>query len=241
MLPHYPVFIDLSGRLAVVVGDGAAVERKVHSLLRHGADVAVISPDTTDELRQLEADGRISVEPREYQRGDLAGAVIVLCVGASEQTALAVFSEAESLGCLVNVAGSPELCNFLAPSTVRRGPLQFAVSTRGLAPSVAKRLRLRLKEEFGEEWGTYVTLLGDVRALAFERIEDADERERVLAVAAEADILERLVAGDSLDAEGALAESRATAAAAADATADAAAADATADAAAAADAADPEE
>jgi siroheme synthase (precorrin-2 oxidase/ferrochelatase) len=68
---HYPMFLNLSGRSVVVVGEGPAAERKASSFLRFGADVTVISQKSTDRLREMEAEGLIGLEQREYARGDL--------------------------------------------------------------------------------------------------------------------------------------------------------------------------
>lgn len=197
---YYPVFLDLAGRLAVVVGNGHAAERKIAQLVRYGADVKLVTFGATQDMRQLEAAGKITIEPRGYVRGDLEGAFLVVCAEAGE-IASAVFAEARSRSCLVNVLGTPSLSNFIVPSNVRRGPLQIAISTGGAAPAVAQRLRRQFQEQFGPEWAAYVTLLGAVRGLAFGRLADAEKRDRVIAAVAEADLLERLAAGEELSAE----------------------------------------
>jgi precorrin-2 dehydrogenase/sirohydrochlorin ferrochelatase len=203
---HYPMFLNLSGRSVVVVGEGPAAERKASSFLRFGADVTVISQKSTDRLREMEAEGLIGLEQREYARGDLEGVALVVCAGASAEVSRQVYRDADARGCPVNVGGVPELCNYLIPTSLRRGPLQIAISTSGAAPSVAKRLRDEIRATYGEEWGSYVTLLGDVRGLAFDSISDTAERDRVLAGVAAADLLPRLVAGEVLDAKSVLAE-----------------------------------
>lgn len=205
-MPRYPVFLDLVGRLAVVVGGGAAAERRARLLVRHGADVAVVAPDPTPELRRMQAEGELTLEDRDYVRGDLQGASLVVCVGTSDEVAKAVHEEAEAEGALVNVVGSSELGNFVVPSVVRRGPLQIAVSTGGLAPEVAKRIRRRLRDEFGDGWGEYVRLYARVRELAAERIDDDERRAAILERLADSDLLDRVLAGDAPTAEAAFAE-----------------------------------
>ena len=200
------MFLNLSGRSVVIVGDGPTVERKASAFLRYGADVTAISPDPTDRLREMEAEGLIGLEQRDYARGDLEGVALVVCADASEAVSREVYHDADARGCPVNVGGTPELCNYLIPTSLRRGPLQIAISTSGAAPSVAKRLRDELKASYGEEWGAYVTVLGSVRALAVDRIPDAAERDRVLAEVTDADLLSRIAAGEALDAESVLAE-----------------------------------
>jgi len=200
--PYYPVFLDLRGRLAVVIGGGSVAERKAITLIRYGADVLVISPDVTPAIDALVAEGLIDHEQRGYVRGDLAGAFIVVCATDSTEVNRAVYQEAEGMGCLVNVVDVPELCNFIVPSIVQRGPLQIAISTAGAAPTVAKRLRKRLEHEFGPEWEPYMTLMAEVRRLVMERVPGGEPvRKPVFEAIADSDLLERLASGEEITAE----------------------------------------
>jgi len=194
--PHYPIFLDLTGRLAVVVGGGPVAERKVRTLLRYGADVAVIAPEVTELLHELSDDQRITIEWRGYASGDLEGAFLVICATDSEEVNRAVHAEAEGRGQLVNVVDVPELCNFIVPSVVRRGPLQIAISTGGAAPAVAKRIRRWLALEYGDEWEIYVRLLGHMRPLVMERVEDSTARKAIFETIADSDLLVRITRGE---------------------------------------------
>lgn len=206
LTPYYPVFLSLRHRLAVVVGGGDVAERKVTTLLRYGPDVLVIAPELTPVLERLEEDCAIQVERRGYVRGDLKGAAIVVCATDDNEVNRAVFNEAEELGCLVNVVDVTELCNFIVPSVIHRGPFQIAISTAGAAPAVAKRVRRKLQSEFGDEWTTYIILLGQVRTLVMERQPDPDKRKQLFETMADADILARIAAGDVPTAEEVYAE-----------------------------------
>jgi siroheme synthase-like protein len=77
-MSFYPVFLNLRGRLAVVVGGGAIAEQKVTGLLEAGARVIVTSPELTWKLEDLAATGAIDVQRRPYRRGDLEGAFIAI-------------------------------------------------------------------------------------------------------------------------------------------------------------------
>jgi precorrin-2 dehydrogenase/sirohydrochlorin ferrochelatase len=63
----------------------------------------------------------------------------------------------------VNVVDAPELCSFIVPSIVRRGYLTLAVSTGGVSPALARKIRVKLEREFGEEYGELTRLIGEVR------------------------------------------------------------------------------
>ena len=193
----YPVVLDLRGRLVVVIGPGEAARRKARTFLRTGADVAVITPDPPLELIEAEADGLLTLERRPYVRGDLEGALLAVCVSDSPEVSGAVADEAITRGCLVHVKGAPELSTYSVPSVLRRGALQIAVSTGGAAPAVAKRVRARLAEEFGEEWAEYVWLLQEVRYYAEER--ESGSGSALVDRIADSDVIERLRAGERFE------------------------------------------
>lgn len=198
---YFPVFLDLEGRLVVVIGGGAAAEHHVVSLLRYDADILVISPDVSPAIDALVAEGIVEHEARDYVRGDLAGAFLVICAGEEIETCRAVYLEAEGAGCLVSAAHHPELCNCIMPSVVQRGLMQIAVSTAGAAPEVAMRVRRRLESEFGPEWEPYMDVLGSVRRIALDRIPDRGRRAELFEAIADSDLLERAAAGQDLSAE----------------------------------------
>lgn len=205
--PYYPVFLDLDGRLAVIVGGGAVAERKVATLAEYGPRIRVIAPEVTPALEDLAASGAIELEHRGYVRGDLTGAFVVVCATSSEEVNRAVHAEAEERGCLVNVVDVPELCSFIVPSIVRRGTLSVAISTGGAAPTVAKRLRKHVQELLGPEWETYVTLLGEVRTLVMDRVPGGEvDRKPIFEAIADSDLLTRIADGARPTAEEVYAE-----------------------------------
>lgn len=201
---YYPVFLDLSNRLVVVVGGTPAAERKARGLAKMGADVVLIASERSPEIVQLEADGVLTTEARGYVRGDLEGAFLVICATGDDEIDQAVFGEAEERGALINVIGRTDLCSFIIPSRVNRGALQIAISTGGTVPSLAKRVRAMVSESFGPEWGPYVTLLAEVRAIILERA-PLDEQ-RIFDAIAASDLLARLAEGAEIPAADVYAE-----------------------------------
>ena len=63
------------------------------------------------------------------------------------------FEQARRAGVLCNAVDEPDRCDFYYPAVVRRGPLQIAISTGGLFPALAQRLRQNLELQFGPEYG----------------------------------------------------------------------------------------
>ncbi|MDA3936443.1 MAG: bifunctional precorrin-2 dehydrogenase/sirohydrochlorin ferrochelatase [Actinomycetota bacterium] len=198
--PRYPVFLDLNDRLVVVFGGGTVAEGAIRSVLTYGADVSVVAPLVTPWIDALVAEGLVYHEDRGYVRGDLAGAFMVVCATDSVEVDRAVYQEAEAAGCLVNTMGAPDLCNFIIPEVISRGPLQVAVSTAGAAPTVVAGIVDRFEHEYGQEWERYLVLIGQLRRLLQERMADTPEKHSLILEAVDdSDVFERVLAGEDPD------------------------------------------
>ncbi len=161
---YYPIFVNISGKRCVVVGGGQVALRKVRTLLKHGASVEVISPDLCSELSQLAESGEIRVLQRSYRAGDLQDAVIAIAATNDSNTNLEVVKEARRKAVLVNVVDDPESSDFIVPSYMRRGDVTIAISTGGRSPALARKIRTKLEEDFGDEYASLALLIDEVRA-----------------------------------------------------------------------------
>ena len=74
----YPVYLKLTNRIVLVVGAGPVATRKVEALLEAGASVTVVSPEATDEIRQLALNDDIVWKRRRFHRADLRPAFLVI-------------------------------------------------------------------------------------------------------------------------------------------------------------------
>ena len=200
----YPVFLELSDRLAVVIGEDAVRAGKAEALLDAGARVSVVATGPSRRLEQLAGRGA-SVERRGYLPGDLAAAFLCVAASSDPDVRSAIASEARARGVLVNVMDDVPNCDFAAPAVVRRGDLTLAIGTGGRSPALARRLREELSERYGPEWTEAVRVIGDVRADTFSALPDLEDRARRWASALDIDELLRLVReGRSAEAAGRL-------------------------------------
>lgn len=198
----YAVMLNVAGKLAVVVGNGPGAIRAANSLVAHGADVVVIAPEVADDLLRMEAEGELSVEVRQYKRGDLDSAFLAIAASGSAEIDAAVATEAREGGVLVNVTSDAGISDFIVPSVVRRGALQIAITTGGGAPSVAREVRRVTAALYGPEWEQYTRLVTELRAIAIERtgLPDA-ELTCLFASVAASDLRNRLAEGETATAE----------------------------------------
>lgn len=141
MTQYYPAYLNIAGRRVVVIGGGEVAERKVEQLLASGADVMLVSPDATPELERFVSEGRVRWIRRAYAPGDLAGAWLAVAATDDPAAQRSIHAEAEREKTLLNVVDVAELCGFIAPSVVQRGPVTVAVSTGGASPALARKIR----------------------------------------------------------------------------------------------------
>ena len=166
---YYPVFLDLTNRPCLVVGGGPVAEGKVEGLLAAGARVTVVSPAVTARLRAWAADGRLRHLSREYRAADLEGHQVAFVATDDPGVSGAVADEGRARGIWVNAADEPARCDFILPSTIRRGRLVVAVSTGGASPAAARAIREELEAYLTEEHAMLVELAADVRQELRER------------------------------------------------------------------------
>jgi len=176
----FPVFLNLKDRLCIVIGGGKVAERKVENLLKVKAKIKVISPELTFKLKKLVEEGKIEWEKRKYQKGDLNSAWLVIAATNDPEVQKEIYKEAEERHIFCNVVDVPELCSFIVPSIIKRGPLIIAISTSGVSPAVARRLRETLEELIGEEYEFYLELMKNLREQILNSNLSPEEKEKKL-------------------------------------------------------------
>ena len=122
---RFPLFVDLAGKKAVVIGGGTVGLRRAKVLRDFGADVAVISPRLTEETPGIHH------IPRPYCPGDLAGAYLALAAADDPAVNAAAGEEARSLGVLFNRSDCPAECDFFFPAICRAEHLVAGVAGDG--------------------------------------------------------------------------------------------------------------
>ena len=105
----------------------------------------LIAGTVTGEIAQLIADGRVAWAGRDFDAGDLDGVSLVI-VATEDAPLQARVAHAAQRRCLpVNVVDRPALSSFIMPAIVDRGPITVAISTGGMAPALARKLRAEIE------------------------------------------------------------------------------------------------
>ncbi|MEN0128778.1 MAG: uroporphyrinogen-III C-methyltransferase [Brevundimonas sp.] len=157
MTDRHPLWLDLTGRLVVVVGGGPVAARRATRLAGDGARVLVVAPAACEELAELAADGLVTWEARGYRTGDLAGAWLVHTATGDPAVDDAVASDAEQSRIWCVRADDATRSPAWTPAVARSGDISVAV-TAGGDPRRASALR------------SAIALLLDTGALPVRRV-----------------------------------------------------------------------
>jgi precorrin-2 dehydrogenase / sirohydrochlorin ferrochelatase len=176
MPSYYPVFVNLQDKRCLVVGGGEVATRKVQGLLEADAQVFVVSPRLSRALAALVVQGVIQHQGRPFHPDDVLGCTLVIGATDRPEVNWTVCMAARKYNIWVNIVDTPDACDFIAPAIVRRGALQVAISTGGNSPTLAKRIRLQLEEQYGPEYALLLEELGQERERIRHLIGDPDLR-----------------------------------------------------------------
>jgi len=195
MMRYYPIYLDLKGREALVVGGGAIAEGKALQLVEAGARVTVVSPELTEALRAAVERGEIRRRNGFFVEEDLNGVALVISATDDRKVNEAVANAAAERGLLCNVVDQPDLCNFITPALVTRGELQISVSTGGGSPTLTQRVKREIAALIGEEYGELLEIAAEMRAEAKDRVADFERRKNALRAFVESEAIELIRAG----------------------------------------------
>jgi siroheme synthase-like protein len=108
-----------------------------------------------------------------------------------------VFRLCEERNILCNAVDDPEHCRFSFGSVHRDGDLSIAISTNGVAPALAVRLREQIQRTVGPEYGEFLALLKQVRAEIARRVPDFNARRELWYRIIDSDALQLLRSGQA--------------------------------------------
>jgi uroporphyrin-III C-methyltransferase / precorrin-2 dehydrogenase / sirohydrochlorin ferrochelatase len=163
------------GFSCLIIGGGQVAARKIEVLPELSCEITVVSPLIAESIEQKVRAGSIRWIGREYVSGDCSGFQLVIAATAVREINQNISDEAKALGIPVNVVDDPALSTVIFPAVWRDKSLVVAVSTEGVAPFMASKIRTRLAASM-QTMGNWVEIAGRYRAAVRKEIQDADER-----------------------------------------------------------------
>jgi uroporphyrin-III C-methyltransferase/precorrin-2 dehydrogenase/sirohydrochlorin ferrochelatase len=199
-----PIFMNLRGQQCLVVGGGEIAARKAALLQEAGAEISVVSPELSGNLKEQLANGTIRYRQGTFDAADLDGAALVIAATDDEAVNRQVSELAKARQLPVNVVDNPDLCSFIVPSIIDRSPVQIAVSTGGSSPVLARLLRTRLEAAIPSAYGRLATLVEGFRDKVKVRFTNVNARRNFWEEVLQGKIAELVFAGKDEDARAAL-------------------------------------
>ncbi|HRP33115.1 MAG TPA: TSUP family transporter [Agriterribacter sp.] len=139
----FPVFLKLEQLKLLLVGAGNVALEKLHAVLQNSpaTQITVVAPSIKEEINKLaEKHPGITIIESWYDKSFLEDADLIIVAVNNPVLGEQIRSDAHKKGLLVNVADTPDLCDFYLGSIVRKGNLKVAISTNGKSPTIAKHL-----------------------------------------------------------------------------------------------------
>ena len=198
-----PIFLDLAGRQATVVGGGTAAARRLETFLAAGARVVVLAERLHDEFAPFTGRFTHASDAASYR---FDGCLLCFFAPENGEADPSLIARARAAGAMVNVADSPAICDFIMPSIVDRSPLVVAISTGGASPVLGRMLKARLEAMIPSAYGRLAAVMGAARAPLQQKLQSSPSRLRFWERVLDGPIAEMVLAGDETKAADALAK-----------------------------------
>jgi precorrin-2 dehydrogenase/sirohydrochlorin ferrochelatase len=145
----FPIFVKAEKLRILIVGGGYVGLEKLTAVLANSpeARVDLVAPEIRAEIPELaQQHPNVTLLYKPYHSAFLEGFDLVI-VGTNDKAVnRQVQVDCKARHILVNVADTPDLCDFYLSSVVKKGDLKIAISTNGKSPTFAKRFREVLEE-----------------------------------------------------------------------------------------------
>ncbi len=162
----FPIFLKIEHLHTLVVGGGYVGLEKVSALYSNApaARVTLVAPVIREEIRALAREKpSLQLIEREFIPDDLLEKDLVLIATNNSGLNRAIKEKAAQAHLLANVADTPDLCDFYLSSVVQKGNLKLGISTNGLSPTLAKRLKEVLTDALPDNLETAMHQLHQIR------------------------------------------------------------------------------
>lgn len=139
----YPIFLKMNQLQALIVGGGNVALEKLTFLLKSSPDanVTMVAPFFKDETKELANRFDVKCITMAYDESFLCDKDLIIAATNKTEINKRIYNDAKRRNLLINVADTPELCDFYLGGIVTKGNIKIAISTNGKSPTMAKRLR----------------------------------------------------------------------------------------------------
>lgn len=205
-MEYLPIFVDLKQQDCLVVGGGDIAARKAALLVKAQAKVTMVAPQLSAMSQQMLSKGEVSWIEAEFAEQYIQQPRLIIAATDNEAVNEQVYQLAQARNILVNVADSPEQCDFILASILDRSPIVVAVSSGGDSPILARNLRARLETLIPPAYGRLGQLAAKYRETVKQKFSKLSQRRRFWDAVLTGPVADHMLAGRDEQAETALLE-----------------------------------
>src|SRR5690606_11475835 len=162
----YPIFLKVHQINVLIIGGGNVGLEKLSFMLKSSpnANVEVIALLFNIEIDELaEKHPPVKLTKKAYETTDPENRHMVIGCADNHDVYVRISKEAREKCIPVNVADTPDLCDFYLGGIVTKGNVKIAISTNGKSPTTAKRIRQFLEDVIPENIDDLVQNLNEFR------------------------------------------------------------------------------
>ena len=140
----FPVFLKLEHMHVLIVGGGTIGLEKISAVLNNSpaTKITLVARKVLPEIFAFKnKSDKLTILEKEFEKNDLQGKDLVIAATGDRAISELIRTEATKQKILINVADTPDLCDFYLGSIVQKGDLKIAISTNGKSPTLAKRMK----------------------------------------------------------------------------------------------------
>lgn len=163
----FPIFLKLENLSCLVVGGGNVGLEKINALLKNSpkALITLVAGNIRSEIDQLaNTFTNLTLIHRDFEYKDLEEKNVVILATDDKILHQRIYEKARERKILINVADTPELCDFYLGAVVTKGNLKLGISTNGKSPTIAKRIREFFEEVIPESTDELLSNMNRVRS-----------------------------------------------------------------------------
>lgn len=162
----FPVFLKLEELNTLLVGGGNVALEKLSAILKNSpaAKVTVVAGIVREPVRALAVSHRdVKLIERNFRRWDLWNKDLVILATDNKKLNERIRKIVRRKHIIINVADTPDLCDFYLGSVVTKGHLKIGISTNGKSPTMAKRLREYFEESIPDDTSALLENMQQIR------------------------------------------------------------------------------
>ncbi|OHD12087.1 MAG: hypothetical protein A2086_16180 [Spirochaetes bacterium GWD1_27_9] len=179
MSDYFPLNIDLTNKLCIIVGGGGVALRKLETLLGYKPRIKIITKKILSyEIFKIAKKNNIEISKNKLKLKYLKKAFLVVLATNNKKLNKKIAKVLIKKNILVNNATGKS--NIIFPAIYKKDDLVISVSTSGISPSFSAKIRDKISEEIPETYFIKLHLLKIYRSKAKIVIKDKIKRKEFL-------------------------------------------------------------